>query len=339
MKPFRYRAPETVDEAVTAVEPFGAVGGGGAFLAGGTTVLDLMKLEVLKPPSLTDIQKLGLDDIDSDGDAVRVGARVTMARAAEHPVFKDRAPVLADALRLAASPQLRNVATLGGNLLQRTRCPYFRDNVSPCNKRDPGAGCAAIDGVNRLLAVLGTSDRCIASYPGDFANALILFDATVETARPEGGRQIALQDLHVQPGDHPEREAVLGDRELITGLRFSVPAWARRSRYVKVRDRDSYAFALTSAAVALDLVGDVVREARIGIGGAATVPWRSRDAEEFLAGKSLDEDVAMEAGRIAYRRAKAHGGNAFKIPLGQRTVARALLEVGALDLSRSNQGA
>lgn len=338
MKPFRYRAPDSVDAAVSQVEPLGIAGQGGAFLAGGTTILDLMKLQVLTPPSLTDIRKLGLDDIETAGDTVLVGARVTMAHAAEHPVFRERAPVLAEALWQAASPQLRNVATLSGNVLQRTRCPYFRDNVSPCNKRDPGSGCAAIGGVNRLLAVLGTSDRCIANYPGDFANALILFDATVETERPEGGRKIAFKDLHVLPGNHPERETLLGDHELITRFRFDVPAWTRRSRYVKVRDRESYAFAVTSAAVALDMDEGGVREARIGIGGAATVPWRARDAEDFLSGKTLDEPTAMEAGRIAYQGARDHGSNGFKIPLGQRTVARALLEVAALDLITSNRG-
>ncbi len=338
MKPFAYRAPASVADAVAAVEPMGLAGQGGAFLAGGTTILDLMKLSVVGPPSLTDIQKLGLDRITRDGDQLHLGARVTMAEAAEHPALKDRAPVLSEALWKAASPQLRNVATLGGNVLQRTRCPYFRDNVSPCNKRDPGSGCAAIGGINRLLAVLGTSENCIASYPGDFANAAILFDAIVETERPDGGREIAFDELHVPPDDHPERETVLDDDELITGLRLSVPDWARRSRYLKVRDRESYAFALTSAAIALDMDGGTVREARLGIGGAATVPWRARDVEDFLAGKTLDEDVAMEAGRRAFEGAKGYEHNAFKIPLGQRTVARALLEVAAMQPGETGGG-
>lgn len=338
MRPFRYRAPSTVDDALETVEPMGTAGEGGAFLAGGTTVLDLMKLGVLAPASLTDVRRLDLDRIETDGDVVRVGARVTMARAAEHPAFLERAPVLSQALWKAASPQLRNLATLAGNVLQRTRCAYFRDNASPCNKREPGSGCAAIGGVNRLLAVLGTSERCIASYPGDFANALVLFDATVETERPEGGRTIPLEDLHLRPGEHPERETVLGPRELVTGFRFRLPPWARRSRYVKVRDRDSYAFALTSAAVALDLEGDTVREARVGIGGAATVPWRAREVEAVLAGKVLDEALALEAGRLAFAQAKGNGGNAFKIPLGARTVARALLEVAALDPHEPGEG-
>lgn len=331
MNPFIYQAPDTVSEAVDRVQPMGPAGQGGAFLAGGTTILDLMKLSVVSPSSLTDIQKLGLDAITHNGDEIHLGARVTMAEAAEHPAFRERAPVLSQALWKAASPQLRNVATLGGNVLQRTRCPYFRDNVSPCNKREPGSGCAAIGGINRLLAVLGTSEHCIANYAGDFANALILFDAVVETERPDGGRDIAFDELHVLPGDHPERETVLEDDELIVGFRLTVPEWARRSLYVKVRDRESYAFALTAAAVALDMDGDTVREARIGIGGAATVPWRARKVKDFLAGKRLDEDVAMEAGRIAYEGAQGYEHNAFKIPLGERTLAKALLDVAAED--------
>ena len=333
MKPFAYRVPGTVSDAVAMVEPMGPAGQGGAFLAGGTTILDLMKLTVVAPPSLTDVRELGLDEISEEGDMVRAGARVTMAEAAEHPAFRDRAPVLSDALWKAASPQLRNVATLGGNVLQRTRCPYFRDNVSPCNKRDPGSGCAAIGGINRLLAVLGTSENCISNYAGDFANALVLFDAVVETERPDGGRDIAFDDLHVLPADHPERETVLEDDEMIVGFRLTVPRWARRSAYVKVRDRASYAFALTSAAVALDMDGDTVREARLGIGGVATVPWRARAVEDFLAGRTLTEDVAMEAGRLAFEGARGYEHNAFKIPLGHRTVAKALLDVAAMEPS------
>ncbi|MGE4049015.1 MAG: xanthine dehydrogenase family protein subunit M [Acetobacteraceae bacterium] len=332
MRPFRYQAPGTIDEAIAVVAPMGVPGQGGAFLAGGTTIIDLMQLSVATPPSLTDVQRLGLDRITRNGDTVHVGARVTMAEAARHPDFKERAPVLSDALWKAASPQLRNVATLGGNVLQRTRCPYFRDPSNPCNKRDPGSGCSAIGGINRLLAVLGTSKNCIASYPGDFANALILFDTVVETRRPGGGREIAFNELHVLPGDHPERETVLDDDELITGFRLTVPAWASRSRYIKVRDRESYAFALTSAAVALDMDGGTVREARIGIGGATTVPWRAREAEAFLAGKTLNEDIATQAGRITYQGAQGYEHNAFKIPLGERTVAKALLDVAAIKL-------
>ncbi len=333
MKPFRYQAPADVAAAVEVVEPMGLPGQGGAFLAGGTTIVDLMKLSVASPHSLTDIRRLGMDAIRDDGGTLHVGARTTMAEAAEHPAFRDRAPVLSDALWKAASPQLRNVATLGGNVLQRTRCPYFRDGVSPCNKRDPGSGCAAIGGINRLLAVLGTSEACIASYAGDFANALILFDPIVETARPgDEGREIPFADLHVLPQDHPERETILEDDELITGFRIPLPSWARRSVYVKARDRESYAFALASAAVALDMDGDRVREARLGLGGVAATPWRAREAEAFLRGKTLNEETALEAGRLAMEGAQGYAHNAFKIPLGRRTVAKGLLDAAAMDL-------
>lgn len=339
MKPFRYQLASSPEDAVENVDPMGPAGQGGAFLAGGTTMVDLMKLQVVTPKSVTDIQKLGLDEIADDGSEAHVGARVTMAKAAEHPLFRDRAPVLYDALWKAASPQLRNVATLGGNVLQRTRCPYFRDGVSDCNKRNPGSGCAAIGGINRLLAVLGTSDDCIASYAGDWANALILFDAKVETQRASGKREIDFSDLHVQPGDTPAKETMLEDDELILGYRMQVPDWARRSLYVKARDRDSYAFALASAAVALDMDGDTVREARLGLGGVATTPWRARETEEFLAGKTLDEKTAREAGRIAFKNARGYEHNAFKIALGQNVVAKALLDAKAMDIgSTTNSG-
>ncbi len=332
MRPFRYQAPASVESAVSMVEPMGPAGQGGAFLAGGTTMLDLMKIAVVTPPSLTDVKKLSLDAITLEGDTVHVGARVTMAEAAEHEVFASRAPVLSAALWKAASPQLRNVATLGGNVLQRTRCPYFRDTASPCNKRDPGSGCSAIEGVNRLLAVLGTSDQCIASYAGDFANALILFDATVEVEGEDGAREIPFGELHREPGDTPQRETVLADTDLITGFRFTVPAWAGRSVYVKARDRESYAFALASAAVALDSDGGEapVREVRIGLGGVATVPWRARAAEDFLAARALTEANALEAGRIAMEGARGYGHNDFKIELARRTLAKALLDAAAM---------
>ena len=334
MKPFRYQAPGSVDAAVEVVEPMGVAGQGGAFLAGGTTLIDLMKLHVVTPPSLTDVKRLGLDQIEETDGEIRVGSRVTMAEASEHPLFLERAPALSDALWKAASPQLRNIATLGGNVLQRTRCPYFRDNVSPCNKRDPGSGCAAIGGINRLLAVLGTSENCIATYAGDFANALILFDPVVETrTAADGPRQIPFSDLHVLPGDNPAKETILGDDELITGYRFKLPDWARRSLYVKARDRESYAFALASAAVALDLDGDTIREAGLGLGGVATVPWRAREAEEFLKGKTVSEETARETGRIAFDGAQGYEHNAFKIPLGRQVVAKAILDAAKMDVA------
>ena len=330
MRPFSFKRPGSLDEAVAMVEPMGVAGQGGAFLAGGTTVIDLMKLHVLTPPSLTSIAGILPTGIEVRGDGVvRLGAGTTMAAAAEDPAFR-KVPVLSQSLWKAASSQLRNVARVGGNVLQRTRCPYFRDNVSPCNKRDPGSGCAARGGINRLLAVLGTSEECIANYAGDFANGLILFDAVVETRSSDGARKIPFDDLHVPPTESPSRETILGDDELIVSFELTVPDWASRSIYVKVRDRDSYAFALTSAAVALDLDGDTVRDVRLGLGGAATVPWRARQVEDWLRGRSLTEDVAREAGRHAYEGARGWGENDFKLALGPDTVARGLMEAKAM---------
>jgi xanthine dehydrogenase YagS FAD-binding subunit len=235
--------------------------------------------------------------------------------------------VIADALKLAASPQLHNMASLGGNVLQRTRCPYFRDTGwRACNKRDPGSGCAARDGFNRMQAVLGTSEHCIATYPGDFAQALIAFDATVATAGPDGRREIPFAELHRKPSDTPHIETVLAPNELITAIHVPAGAYTRRSLYVKVRDRQSYAFALASAAVALDLDGETVREARIALGGVATVPWRAREAETEIKGKPLDETNAAKAADAAFANAHTYKHNAYKVPLGKRTLIRALFE-------------
>ena len=256
-----------------------------------------------------------------------------MAEAAQHPDIVREFPVIAQSLSLAASAQLRNMATLGGNVLQRTRCTYFRDTSwSRCNKREPGSGCAALDGVNRKHAVLGTSPNCIATYAGDFAQSLIALDATVELAGPSGARRMPFANLHVTPGDDPSVETALRPDELITG--FTVPAlpFARRSLYLKIRDRQSYEFALASAAVAVDMNDGTVREARIALGGVATRPWRAREAEAALRGKALDENSARAAAEAAFAAAVTHGQNDYKPELGKRTLVRALLEAKALEV-------
>jgi xanthine dehydrogenase YagS FAD-binding subunit len=241
--------------------------------------------------------------------------------------------MIAQSLSLAASAQLRNMATLGGNVLQRTRCTYFRDTSwSRCNKREPGSGCAALEGVNRKHAVLGTSPNCIATYPGDFAQALIALDANVELAGPSGIRRLAFADLHVTPGDDPSVETVLRPGELITAFTIPALSFARRSLYLKIRDRQSYEFALASAAVALDLDGGAVREARIALGGVATKPWRAREGETALRGKPLDENSARAAAEAAFANAVTHGGNDYKPELGKRTLVRALMEAKALEV-------
>ena len=302
------------------------------FLAGGTNLLDLMKLHVMQPDELVNIDPLRgeLGQIEADATGLRLGAMVRMSEAADHPAIRRDYPVLSEALWKAASPQLRNMATLGGNVLQRTRCNYFRDTTwQACNKREPGSGCAAIEGVNRRLAVLGGSPKCIANYPGDFAIALVALGATVELIDTDGNRRaLPFEELHRLPGETPHIETNLRPGELITGLRVPAGSWTRRSLYLKVRDRASYDFALASAAVALDLAPDnIVRTARIGIGGLVAKPWRARDAEAALTGRVLDEAAAEQAAQAAFANAVVHSETGFKPELGRRTLVRALLEV------------
>jgi xanthine dehydrogenase YagS FAD-binding subunit len=330
MRPFAYRRAESPAAAVQAASRATA-----QYLAGGTNILDYMKLDVSQPETLIDINDLERDlgQIDASARGLHLGALVRMADAAEHLAIRHDYPVIAQSLGLAASQQLRNMASLGGNVLQRTRCQYFRTtNWHACNKRDPGSGCAAIGGVNRKHAVLGASDKCIATYPGDFAQALVALDATVELLGLAGPRTIRFEELHRLPGTTPHIETSLASGELITG--FFVPAgpWARRSLYLKVRDRESYEFAIASAAVALDLDGGIVRQARIGLGGVATKPWRAREAEEALTGQRLTEDSATRAAEAAFAGAQTHGANAYKPELGRRTLVRALLQAANLEI-------
>ena len=339
MRPFLYDRATSADLASQAVAAFAkepAVQGRmpAEYLAGGTTLLDLMKLDVMQPARVTDITPLdgrhGTIAVTDQG--LRLGALVKMSAAADHPEIVARYPVLAQSLTLAASAQLRNMATLGGNVLQRTRCTYFRDTSwSACNKRNPGSGCAALEGVNRQHAVLGTSEACIATYPGDFAQALMALDATVDITGTAGPRTIPLAALHRPPGTTPHIETTLAPGDLITGLSVPAGPWTRRSLYLKIRDRQSYEFALASAAVALDLQNGVVRQARIALGGVATTPWRAREAEAALAGKPITEASAAEAARIAFAGSKPREHNAYKVALGQKTVVRALLQAADLE--------
>ena len=337
MRPFAYSRAADVRTAVGA-----ATGTPGhrtpptsapvQFIAGGTTMLDLMKLDVMRPSALVDINGLSTEhgSISVDQGGLRLGAFVHMAAAAEHSDVLRDYPVIAESLQLAASAQLRNMATLGGNVLQRTRCSYFRDTAwNACNKRAPGSGCAALEGVNRRHALLGVSEKCIAAYPGDLALALVALGATVETVGPGGKRIVPFERLHTG-SDMPEVETVLLPGEVITAFVVPAGAWTRRSTYVKVRDRQSYEFAVTSAAVALDLDGDTVREARIALGGVAYRPWRSHAAEAVLKGKSLDTSLATRAARAAFADAQPREYNRFKIDLGQRTIERALLQAQAM---------
>lgn len=305
------------------------------YLAGGTNIIDYMKLDVMRPAELVDINGLesAYGQIEAGPRGLRLGALARMSQAEAHPAVRRDYPVILQSLQLAASPQLRNMASLGGNVLQRTRCSYFRDNSYPaCNKRSPGSGCSALDGVNRKHALFGTSERCIATYPGDFAQALVALDATVELLGQAGARVIRFEDLHLPYGESPHIENTLRPGELITGFSVPAAAWTRRSLYLKVRDRRSYAYALTSAAVALDINPEgEVGEARIALGGVASRPWRAHAAEASLHGRRLDEAAARNAAEIAFTDARPHGQNAFKVELGKCTLVRALLAAVAME--------
>jgi xanthine dehydrogenase YagS FAD-binding subunit len=301
-------------------------------LAGGTTLIDLMKLDVMRPSVVVDINPLSKEwsMVNFDGGNLRLGALARMSDVASNPDIQRDYPLIADALKLAASPQLRNMATLGGNVLQRTRCTYFRDvSYDNCNKRNPGSGCAALDGFNRTHAVLGTSDSCIATYPGDFAQAMIALDATVEISGKSGTRSIQFSQLHTPPGNTPQIETTLSAGDLISG--FTIQGRWPRSVYLKARDRQSYEFALASAAIALDVQDGLVRDARVALGGVATVPWRSREAEALLKGKKFDEALAQQVGDAAFADAQGRKHNSFKIALGKRVVARALHQAATME--------
>jgi xanthine dehydrogenase YagS FAD-binding subunit len=323
MRSFDYVRPTTVREAVSAASEPGAT-----YLAAGTNLLDLMKGGVTKPGRLVDITHLpGLDRIENLSDSsVRIGVLVRNADLAHDRDFARRFPVVAEALLSGASAQLRNAATVGGNLLQRTRCAYFYDPASACNKRNSGAGCDARGGDNRLHAILGWSESCIATHPSDFCVALVALDAVVEIEGRLGRREISLEALHRLPGDRPDRETVLESDEMIVAVRLPAEAalFAAHARYLKVRDRTSYAFAIVSAAAALRVEAEVVSQARIAMGGVALKPWRAREAEEILIGSPADSTLFRRAADTALADARPSGDDDFKIELARRVVTRAL---------------
>lgn len=331
MRGFEYLRASDVASAIHATR------GGGVptlapaqLLAGGTTLLDLMKLDVMQPAEVIDINDLSAQygAIEVTPDGLHLGAFAHMATVADDAGVQRDYPVIAQSLQLAASAQIRNMATLGGNVLQRTRCSYFRDpSVNACNKRQPGSGCAAIGGINRKHAVLGVSDNCIATYAGDFAQALVALDAEVQIAGAAGARKMRFEELHVVPRDNPQIETTLAPGDVITSFFIPSAPWTHRSLYLKVRDRQSYEFALASAAVALDMQNGTVNEARIALGGVATRPWRARQAEVALKGQPLNETTASLAASAAFAGAVTHGDNAYKVDLGKRTLVRALLQL------------
>lgn len=334
MKPFAYGKPATTAEAVRAV----AAEPSAMFLAGGTNLVDHLKLGVARPDRLVDVTGLMSTEIREDDGELVIGAGVRNSDLAADQRVRERYPVLAEALLSGASPQLRNMATVGGNPLQRTRCVYFQDVTTPCNKRSPGSGCSALGGYTRHHAILGASDQCVATHPSDMAVAMAMLDASVHVLGPSGERVLPFTDLHRLPGEHPERDTVLEHGELITDITLPATSWSRRSAYRKVRDRASYAFALVSVAVGLSISDGVIEEARVAFGGVAHKPWRAQRAEEVLRGARPSDEVFRAAADAELADAKAldglDGGNAFKIPLAARTLAAVLRDLTAEERDR-----
>ncbi|WP_255946035.1 FAD binding domain-containing protein [Streptomyces odontomachi] len=321
MRTISYTRPSDVPGAIAAV----TADPGSAYLAGGTTEIDLLRLDVLRPRHLVDVGRLPLTAIeDLDDGGMRIGAMCRMSDVAESPAVARKFPMLSQALLQGASPQLRHMASMGGNLMQRVRCSYYRDTESACNKRVPGSGCAALDGVNRGHAVLGTSEQCIATHPSDLAVALVALDAMVHVEGETGPRVIPADDFFLLPGDTPEREHPLAPGELITAIGLPAVPMARGSLYLKVRDRASYEFALASVAVALALQDGVIQEVRLALGGVATKPWRARRAEAVLTGQPPGADLFDRAAVEELEPAQPRPMNAFKVQLARRTMVRAL---------------
>ncbi len=322
MRPFGFEKVRTEQEAIRAAAA------GGRYIAGGTTLVDLMRDEVERPERLVDINALPMGGISVEGSDLVIGALARMAEVADHPETKRVQPLIAESLIEGASPQLRNMASIGGNLLQRVRCPYFRMLDATCNKRDPGSGCAAIQGINSGHAILGTSDQCVATHPSDLAVALVALDATMRVRGPQGERSFPVEELYRLPGDTPHLEHTLHPGELIIEVRVPGGPYSRRARYLKVRDRASYEYALVSAAAALDIDNGVIRQARIAAGGVGTRPWRLRACEEALIGKRPIRQAFEAAARLAVQGARPLPGNHYKIELLPRTMVRALEMAG-----------
>jgi xanthine dehydrogenase YagS FAD-binding subunit len=324
MEAFQFNQAKTVNSALEAVRSQTET----KFVAGGTTLIDLMKLNVETPKKVVDINSLPLTQIESTPDGVlKIGAMVRNSDLAHDETVQQRFTVLSEALLSGASPQLRNMATTGGNLLQRTRCYYFRDTAYPCNKREPGSGCPAIDGFNRIHAILGTSEHCIATHPSDMAVAMMALEAVVHVQGPDGERTVPLNDFYLLPGSTPNRENVLAPGDLITYVTLPSLPNGTRSHYLKLRDRASYEFALSSAAVVVSLSGNRIERVRIALGGVGTKPWRSMEAEQALEGREANENNFRAAAEAALKGAKPRGDNAFKVELAKRCLARTLKNV------------
>ncbi len=320
---FQYARANNVPEAVRLI----GRSPNAKFIAGGTNLIDLMKMEVEQPTTIIDITRLPLKQVEgTPGGGLRIGSLVRNTDLAYHPLVEQRYPVLASAIMAGASQQLRNMASTGGNLLQRTRCHYFYDTATTCNKREPGSGCSAIDGHNRMHAILGASDACIAVHPSDMCVALAMLEAKVYVTSVSGDRVVAFADLHRLPGDTPQRDTSLNADEIITALELPAQGFAKNYTYLKIRDRLSYAFALVSIAVGLELNGDIIEDARLALGGVAHKPWRDLQAEAALRGQPATPATFARAVDVLLRDAKGYGGNTFKIDLARRGIVRALTQ-------------
>jgi xanthine dehydrogenase YagS FAD-binding subunit len=325
MNRFDYVRPSTVAEAVQALGSDPAA----RFIAGGTNLIDLMKYDVERPGKLIDITRLPLDKIEERDGGLRIGALVTNATLAYDARIRERYPLLADAILAGASAQLRNAASTGGNLLQRTRCYYFYDEGTPCNKREPGSGCPAITGVNRIHAILGASETCIATHPSDMCVALAALEATVQVEGPNGRRAIPFSEFHRLPGDEPQTDTTLRHGEIVLSVDLPDEDFSTHYTYLKLRDRLSYAFALVSVAAALEMDGDTIRTARLALGGVAHKPWRNPEAEARLAGRPASPEAFREAADVILAEARPYAHNAFKVELARRAIVRGLSQAAA----------
>lgn len=323
---FQYERATTTKAAIN-----GLVNSSNAkFIAGGTNLVDLMKRNITAPTKLVDINKVPLKDIQQQNGKTVIGALALNSQVADHKLITEKHPLLSQALNAGASAQIRNMATVGGNIMQRTRCHYFYDTALPCNKREPGSGCGALEGLNRMHAVFGTSEQCIAVHPSDMCVALVALDATVLVAGPKGERRIPFEEFHRLPGNKPEKDNTLENTEMIISVEIPDNAFNKNSHYMKIRDRASYAFALLSVAAALNMDGKVIKDARLAMGGVAHKPWRLKEAEKALIGKPATEETFRQAAEIAMQGAKAYKYNAFKLKLGPNVIVEALKNAAGL---------
>ncbi len=317
---FEYLRVTTPQAAVEALSKKSSA----QWIAGGTNLVDLMKKGVATPDSLIDISRLPLKEIKKEGSVLRIGALALNSAVAENELVLAHQPLLSQALNAGASQQIRNMATVGGNMMQRTRCPYFYNTDMPCNKRQPGTGCGALKGFNRMHAIFGASESCIAVHPSDMCVALVALEATVLVTGPKGERRIPFQNFHRLPGDLPQRDNTLEKGELILAVEIPDNAYSKHIHYLKLRDRSSYAFALVSVAAAVDMQGDTMKDIRLAMGGVAHKPWRLTEAENFLKGKKASESIYQQAAQLAMQGAKGYGHNNFKVKLAPNTLVEAL---------------